>query len=343
MLTVAASILFRVLYQVRSRNARGIIINNHALSARQTERMVEILGKSFEFIPVHEVASRVEGPRGPRPFCVMTFDDGRRSNATEAAPQLLRLGVPAAFYLTTSFVDGGKPLWFDRYFALKKALGQLPGSLSLPVLKQLPLKVLEERLERYSEQVKLEFDPGADHLSPMTWDQARWLASQGFTVGAHAVDHSVLTRESWDTAASSIRESMSIVNSRLGRGCESFAFPNGNYTASLCQLARSLGATTVMTTDPMWVTSGADLWRLPRIQLFPHQTGVKITLKVSLALANGALTNPDGTGRAYRRIEVLRRESAKTRALAGRACVVSASRSMQWNENATNHGDELSR
>src|SRR5579871_1178078 len=287
MLTAAAGVVLRVLHQMRSQNARGIIINNHALSARQTEWMVELLGKWFDFIAVDELARRLEAAHGRRPFCVMTFDDGRRNNATEAAPQLLRLGVPAAFYLTTSFVDGGKPLWFDRYFALKRALGKIPAALSLAVLKQLPLQILEERLEHYSECVKLEFDPTAEHLLPMTWDQAKWLVSRGFTVGAHGVEHSVLTRETWDTAASSIRESMSIVNSRLGRACESFAFPNGNYNASLCQVARSSGARTVMTTEPMWVTSGADLWRLPRIQLFPHQTGAKITLKVALALADG--------------------------------------------------------
>ena len=43
------------------------------------------------------------------------------SNATETAPELTRLGVPAVFYVVTSFLSNGDPLWFDRYGALRRA------------------------------------------------------------------------------------------------------------------------------------------------------------------------------------------------------------------------------
>jgi hypothetical protein len=104
---------------------------------------------------------------------------------------------------------------------------------------------------------------------------------------------------------------MAIVGNQIGDACESFAFPNGNYSAALCQVARSSGARTVMTTEPMWVTSDATLWRLPRIQVFPHQTAAKITAKVALALVDGVLTNPDGTGRVYRKIQRMRSKAVE--------------------------------
>ena len=310
MLTGTSDWILRVLYRTRARNARGIIVNNHALSTGQTCRLVDLLAKRFDFIAMDDLARHLE--KGARkPFCILTFDDGRRSNATEAAPELLRLGVPAAFYLTTSFVNGGKPLWFDRYAALKEAMRPLPEALTLSVLKQLPLRVLEERLDEYCHRAKLELEFRSEDLRPMSWEEAKWLVHRGFTVGAHAVEHTVLTREPLPSAVASIRESISIVTREIGRPCESFAFPNGNYTATLCRAALHSGAKTVMTTEPMWVTADASFWRLPRIQLFPQQSAAKMTLKLALALQNGVLTNPDGTGRAYRRIEALKRRARK--------------------------------
>jgi peptidoglycan/xylan/chitin deacetylase (PgdA/CDA1 family) len=310
MLTAASAVLLRVLQQLGSRNTRGIIINNHTLSGSETRRIVELLGKWFEFIALDELPRRLGATRR-KPFCIMTFDDGRRSNATEAAPELVRLGVPAAFYLTTSFVGAGKPLWFDHYLALKNALGVVPGALSLPVLKQLPLEMLEKRLERYAQEARVELNCNSEALLPMTWDHARELHRNGFTIGAHGLEHSVLTCETWESASRSIRESMAMVGNQIGHACESFAFPNGNYSAALCQVARSSGARTVMTTEPMWVTNDAMLWRLPRIQVFPHQTAAKITTKVALALVDGVLANPDGTGRVYRKIQRMRSKAVE--------------------------------
>jgi hypothetical protein len=100
-----------------------------------------------------------------------------------------------------------------------------------------------------------------------------------------------------------IEESLAIVTSELGVRCNTFAFPNGNYTFELARYALLCGATTVMTTEPMWVDGHAPFYRLPRIQLFGEFTRARIELKTALAGLRGVLENPDGTGRAYRSIE----------------------------------------
>src|SRR5438067_734889 len=82
----------------------GVIINEHTLTAEQTRRHVEALGRWFDFIDLDELPRRLANP-GQRPFCLLTFDDGKRSNATQTAPELARLGVPAVFYVTTEFLN----------------------------------------------------------------------------------------------------------------------------------------------------------------------------------------------------------------------------------------------
>src|SRR5947207_9752001 len=106
------------------------------------------------------------------------------------------------------------------------------------------------------------------HVRPMTWDEARHLDKQGFSIGAHGRTHAILTRQSKEEARAEIEQSLATVSSELGSPCRSFAFPNGNYTADLAQHALGCGATTVMTTDPMWVSRHSKLGCLPRIRLF---------------------------------------------------------------------------
>ena len=50
--------------------------------------------------------------RAPARALAITFDDGYADNATVAAPILLRLGLPATFFVATGFLDGGR-MWND--------------------------------------------------------------------------------------------------------------------------------------------------------------------------------------------------------------------------------------
>src|SRR5688572_12076716 len=141
-----------------------------------------------------------------------------------------------------------------------------------------------------------------DNVQPMTWEEARDLSRRGFTLGAHGRTHAILTRETKGRAFAEIEESLAKVSSELGTQCRTFAFPNGNHNPELVQHALRCGATTVMTTEPMWADSYASLSHLPRIQLHGESAPARIKLKVALAARPGLLTNPDGSGRAYRSI-----------------------------------------
>ena len=136
----------------------------------------------------------------------------------------------------------------------------------------------------------------------MSWEDARRLSRRGFSIGAHGLTHAILTREARENACAEIELSLAKVRSQLGASCDTFAFPNGNYSANLAQHALQCGARTVMTTEPMWTDGCSSFSRLPRVQLFGEFTRARIELKVALAAMTGALANPDGSGRAYRSV-----------------------------------------
>ena len=299
MFPIAMSFLLALVRQVKR---GGVIINEHDLTSAQTRRHVGVLGRWFDFIRLDELPRRLAQP-GRRPFCLLTFDDGKRCNVTEIAPELERLGVPAVFYVTTAFLTNGTALWFDRRKALVRALGQCPAGLELETLKQLAFAALNERLDRACAQFGVRPEMESDDVRPMSWKDTRSLSRRGFVIGAHGLTHAILIRETRERAFAEIEESLAKVSSELGAPCKTFAFPNGNYSPELAQHALQCGASTVMTTEPVWAESHSALWRLPRIQLFGESTRTRIELKVALAGLRGVLANPDGSGRAYRQVD----------------------------------------
>lgn len=305
MLTALGSISLALACRFKS---GGVIVNEHTLTQEETRRHVEALGRFLEFIHLNDLPERLDR-RGKKPFCLLTFDDGKRSNATEVAPELRKLGVPAVFFVVTGFLDSDRPLWFDRYAALRAKLGTAPFGLGPSVIKQLPYDVLVKRVERACSRYGVDADIDNDDVRAMSWEDARTLHRHGFNIGAHGVTHAILPRQTRAAAFENIAGSIARVSTEIGAPCTAFAFPNGNYTAELAQHALRCGVKTVMTTEPMWADRILPLWRLPRLQLCRFHNPGKIHLKTALAATGCVLPNPDGTGRIYRMIHRLSRRT----------------------------------
>lgn len=284
--------------------AGGIIVNEHTLTRDETRRHVDILARWFEFIDLDDLPRRLAN-RSKKPFCLLTFDDGKRSNASVTAPELKRLGVPALFFVVSEFLGGQIPLWFDNYLLLQKKLGSVPAELSPRTIKQLPYALLIERIEKACLRHGIHANTNDEDIGPMTWDQARYLRKLGFRIGAHGATHAIMTREKKTDALENIGQSISAVGLQIGEPCTSFAFPNGNYTAELARHAVNCGVRYVMTTEPTWADATFPLWRLPRLQLFGSQNRARIQLKIVASATGQILLNPDGTGRAYAAINSL--------------------------------------
>ena len=296
MLQILASIFLAL---ARNLKRGGVVINGHTLTPLgQIRFQVDVLGRWFDFIGLEELPRRLAQP-GRRPFCLFTFDDGKRNHFTEIAPELESRRVPAVFYMTTGPLSTGADFWFDRQEQLVTHLGHCPPGLELPTLKKLPFSLLTERLDSACARYNFTPEGKSDCFRPMSWDDARDLARRGFTIGAHGQTHAILTNETRERAFEEIEGSLARVSSELGTPCTTFAFPNGNYTPELAQHALRCGATTIMTTEPTWMESRHPLGQIPRIQLFSGFTRAKIELKIALAAWPGILANPNGSGRAY--------------------------------------------
>ncbi|MCG8619943.1 MAG: polysaccharide deacetylase family protein [Desulfobacterales bacterium] len=281
---------------------QGIILGHHTQGGDQIRREVDALYRLVDFIGHDEMIRRLKqgGVRsGGKPFCLLTFDDGKKINADDTATALEALGIPAVFYLVTGAVTHGTPLWFDKRNALVRGQGRLPEILKPEALKQLPLSEIRARLDACNADNLSPPDMSDPSVAPMSWEDARRLDRKGFSIGAHTVSHPVLTNESKDTAEKEIRDSIETVSREIGRQCPSFAFPNGNWSPELARYTVSCGVKTIMATTPVWVRKESCTWALPRIDIYNHYDKRRIWMKLTAALPGCLLKNPNGSGRRY--------------------------------------------
>jgi peptidoglycan/xylan/chitin deacetylase (PgdA/CDA1 family) len=187
-----------------------------------------------------------EGRRLPPRPLLITFDDGYRDNYEIALPILEERRLPAVLFVTTGLVGTGRMAWWDRLWhsvrttrlsqAALPEIGRvrLDGPqmrecvwrLASSALKKRSFRVREPLLEEIEAALGVE-GPLRERPDFISWSEAREMASHGFAIQPHTVDHPVLASETPDDARAQIHASIATVAEQTGRPVTAFAFPNG--------------------------------------------------------------------------------------------------------------------
>jgi peptidoglycan/xylan/chitin deacetylase (PgdA/CDA1 family) len=85
----------------------------------------------------------------------------------------------------------------------------------------------------FLEAIEREFGPYQGPRLLMSWDEARTLCDQGFTIGSHTVSHEPLTDLESTDAISEIADSRITISQRLNRAVSGFCYPRGAHSRSL--------------------------------------------------------------------------------------------------------------
>ncbi len=94
----------------------------YPVSVERLSDQLNKIGKDFEFIGEADLIAAIEGRIGlPRKSCLITFDDGLRSQYDHAVPILESKGIPAVFYINTLPLSRGKACTVHKvHFLLSK-------------------------------------------------------------------------------------------------------------------------------------------------------------------------------------------------------------------------------
>ena len=259
------------------------------------------LAACFNVIPLLDAVQGLrKGKLPPRAACI-TFDDGYADNAEVALPILQRHGLPATFFVATSFLDGGR-MWNDTVIELirrapgdmldlsRMDLGQFEiGTVPqrrqaiynvLSELKYLSLESRRSRIEAMSAIIPV--IPSSNLM--MTSDQIRILHNAGMEIGGHTANHPILASMENNAARAEIADGKEMLASIIHAPVRFFAYPNGkpgrDYLSDHVGMVKDLGFDAAVSTAHGVAVTGGDLYQLPRFT--PWDRGqVRFTLRMA--------------------------------------------------------------
>jgi peptidoglycan/xylan/chitin deacetylase (PgdA/CDA1 family) len=243
----------------------------------------------FNVLPLDEAVERLRSRSLPPRAACITFDDGYADNHDVAMPILLRHRLPAAFFIATGYLDGGR-MFNDSIVELVRRstlpslpldglgfglgaalpLGDAPARVAAigALIGELKYRAPEERqalclaLQRHARVDRLPVD------LMMRAEQVRAMHRAGLQIGAHTVTHPILARLDEAAARSEIQRSKSELEGIVGAPVSLFAYPNGrpdvDYAGTTVRLVREAGFKAAVSTA--WGSSGpdTDIFQLPR-------------------------------------------------------------------------------
>jgi len=232
---------------------------------RDFERGLRYLLREFEIIPL---AALVEALRSPGPDLLhkaaLTFDDGLANNIEVAYPVLRRLRLPATFFVCPGLIDEGRWLWnHEARQRLRRLSSDVLAEICResnvpPVIEALieRMKVLDlpsrSKVEKRIREATPAFSPTTEERHEFglaNWNDLLRLDPDIVTIGSHSLTHPILTTLDSSAMRIEIAESRRVLEDKLDRPVEFFAYPNGktNPTVRACvaQHYRAAGATVV--------------------------------------------------------------------------------------------------
>ncbi len=246
---------------------------------------ISYLSRHFNVLPLSEAVQRLRNGTLPARAACITFDDGYADNAEVALPILQKYGVSATFFIATGFINGGI-MWNDRLIELIRRTKEDTLDLTrigmgthaintlsqrhhlllnlIKEFKHLPFETRQSKLEKMQEIIPITLP---DNLM-MTTEQIRKLHSAGMEIGAHTVEHPILTRVENNKAYSEMINSKKMLEDIIGDSVRLFSYPNGkpdqDYSSDHIAMAKEIGFEAAVSTAWGSADRNADLFQLPR-------------------------------------------------------------------------------
>jgi peptidoglycan/xylan/chitin deacetylase (PgdA/CDA1 family) len=255
------------------------------LSLEEFSRLIDFIAEYFQVIPLDDAVQALSQNRLPPRAACITFDDGYPDWTQRVLPVLEAKNIPATFYITTCQF-GGAPMWHERIAnAVRTAnmeqialdeFGLPPMSIPDDKAKAQVIAKIEHHLKYQTVSCRdeaiacLESLTGASvkQLTPMPAEDVRAIHSKGFTIGAHTVEHPILSLCSRQEAVNEIGAVKESLEHMIGGKVNSFAYPNGNpltdFSAAHIGMVKAAGYAHAVTTQWGAARSGDSTFQIPR-------------------------------------------------------------------------------
>jgi peptidoglycan/xylan/chitin deacetylase (PgdA/CDA1 family) len=242
----------------------------------------------FGILSLHDLAEELSSPKQrPRTAAVLTFDDGYANNVI-AAEILSAAGIPWSIFVTSGVVGRGSTTWpeelsllllcgearqvraFEKTWPLvRREEREIAFRNILVAMKSLPAVSRRETLGNIREQFHAKETErllqNHSSLKMLSWEELQQLSSSGVEVCSHGVHHEIHHQDQpAEIRNEELRASKAELETRLGRPCDFFAFPNGDFNSNSAAEVEAAGFRLGFTTKHDTITRGANSFLLPR-------------------------------------------------------------------------------
>jgi peptidoglycan/xylan/chitin deacetylase (PgdA/CDA1 family) len=229
-------------------------------TVRQFTDDVDFFLKHYQPVGLSDLLACVNNDKTlpPRAF-LLSFDDGFREMTEIVAPILKSKGVPAVFFVNSTFVDN-RELCFLQKIALviarlktkladgleEKIKGvlrskEINGDEIIPLLRSIPY-AKRAVLDELESVCGLDFKMFLAQQKPyLTSEQIRAMLREGFTIGGHSVDHPFYGDLTLGEQLKQTRLSVEFVQQEFGVDYRAFAFPHSDTGVTTEFFERSYG------------------------------------------------------------------------------------------------------
>lgn len=219
-----------------------------------------------------------QGTPLPPNALAVTIDDGYRDFVTAGEPVFHAFDIPTTIFVVSDFLDGKQWMWWDAVaWAVantRQAGVAVDRAAFCAGLKEQPVAVREQAVEALLRRLEVDLPvaPPEAH-APMTWDEARRLATRGVEFGAHTRTHPILSQlTSREALRDEILSPKARIEAELGTPALHFCYPNGrrqDFTDEAVALLRDGGFQTAVTTERGINYAGAPPLMLRRLGVEP--------------------------------------------------------------------------
>lgn len=171
---------------------------------------------------------------------LLTFDDGMKEIYTIIAPILKEKGVPSVFFVNPRFVDNKDMFYrFKISYILTHILEKKTSQYQLGKIqtilgfnKKIRVHLMElgfnekDKIGQVADVLEIDFNELLDQFQPyLTTPQIRSLIEQGFSIGAHSLDHPLYSEVSYEEQVKQTYESVKWVEKHFHLDYKLFSFP----------------------------------------------------------------------------------------------------------------------
>ena len=255
-----------------------------AARAGEFERQLRYLKRHFDIVPLAVLVQAVEAGEGALDArLALTFDDGLRSNIEVIYPLAKELGIPVTFFVCPGLIERGAWLWNMEARQRLRWLGPerattfthvlhsecgapAEGASLVEWMKGLPLESRMEVEERIRSATKAFSPPerSREECDLAGWDELRALEPTIVSIGSHTLTHPILPLCGTADLEREIVQSRRLLEGKLERAVELFAYPNGDQDERVLACVRRHYRAAVSTVQN-WIRAGCDAHLLPRV------------------------------------------------------------------------------